>query len=208
MTNQEPVTSIAENLRLGIEAARANQFDQARAYLVKVLQQDSRNLPAMFWLAFVAPSPQESISLLNRVLSLDPDNDRARAGIRWAERRLAAASTPLPDEESEAQTELPDELTRQQLLSNDEVHQRAKKSALAHRARRTIDPLLIMIIIVAAASLLTLGVLALAFGPPETLAAWLPVTVEIEASPDSFQETIAPAAINQALLSSKNVSSK
>lgn len=41
------------------------------------------------WLVLAAvSSPQESIACLNRVLDLDPDNTRARKGMRWAVKRL------------------------------------------------------------------------------------------------------------------------
>jgi hypothetical protein len=49
------------------------------------------------------------------------------------------------------------ESLREQFLSKTEAQQRAKKGALAHRARRTIDPLLTIVVILGAAILLTLG---------------------------------------------------
>ncbi len=191
----------ADNLRLGIEAARAGRNDTAQQYLTAVLKQDSNNIPALFWLAYVAPSAQESVRLLERVLTLDPNNERAKAGMQWAKKRLAAEAvqpepqsppsaappeetkpTPVPSEpevtaqpESEP-AELPDGFIRQQLLSQKDIQKRAKKGALAHRARRNIDPLLmITIILTGVAILLLMGIGILAFTPAETLAAWLPV---------------------------------
>ena len=75
-------TNIDKNLQLGIDAARTGDEKTARAHLIAVLKQDRNNIPAMLWLAFVLPSPEDTIRVLNRVLVLDPDNERARAGIR------------------------------------------------------------------------------------------------------------------------------
>jgi lipoprotein-anchoring transpeptidase ErfK/SrfK len=59
-------------------------------------------------------------------------------------------------------------------LLSEEVQQQAKKGALAHRARRTINPFFGIILITGALGLMAIGVGALIFVPPATLAAWLP----------------------------------
>lgn len=185
MTGTTPI--IKESLRLGIEAARASQKETARAYLSKVIKQEPENIPALFWLAYVSESPQESITLLERVLALDPENARAKDGIRWARKQLGTAATEVaPDDDDqstpaqigEAAPETPDDFIRDQLLSKEEFQERAKKGALAHKARRTIDPLLTVAIILSAAAMLTLGIWILALTPADTLAAWLPAPVE------------------------------
>jgi len=185
MTGSTPI--IKESLRLGIEAARAGQKETARAYLTRVIKQEPENIPALFWLAYVSESPQDSLTLLERVLALDPGNARAKDGIRWARRRLGTISTEVaPDDDTqstpaqigEEAPELPDDFIRDQLLSKEEFQERAKKGALAHKARRTIDPLLTVAIILSATAILTLGIWVLAFMPADTLAAWLPAPVE------------------------------
>ena len=87
MTEKKP-GSLEEHLRLGIDAARTGNDKVAKAHLIAVLKQDPENIPAMLWLAFVLPSPEDTIRVLKRVLTLDPNNERARAGIRWAKGRL------------------------------------------------------------------------------------------------------------------------
>lgn len=176
--------NLGDRLRLGIEAARTGKENDARTHLIAVLKQDPNNIPAMLWLAFVLPSPQDTIRLLKRVLTLDPHNERARSGIRWARVRLG-----LPPEESEpgdnstqpasppspatSPEEAGEESIRSILLS-EEVQQQAKKGALAHRARRTINPFIGIILIAAAIGLMAVGLGALIFVPAETLAAWIP----------------------------------
>lgn len=143
------VAKIQENLRLGIKAARTGRNEAARNYLNAVLEQDPNNILAMFWLAFVAPEPAESLRLLQRILELEPDNERAKAGLLWVQQQMAQEAG-LDGSEP---VQLTDQSLREQFLSKSEAQQRAKKGALAHRARRTIDPLLIVILILGAAIL-------------------------------------------------------
>ena len=85
---------IDQNLRLGIDAARTGHDQAAKQHLLAVLKQDPDNIPAMLWLAFVLPSPHNTIRVLNRVLALEPDNERAIAGVRWARGRLGLEAEP------------------------------------------------------------------------------------------------------------------
>ena len=144
---QSRPTNIDQNLRLGIDAARTGHDQAARQHLLAVLKRDPDNIPAMLWLAFVLPSPHDTIRVLNRVLAMEPDNERAIAGIRWARERLgleakSAVQTPTtvdsqPIEPAVAPPSLAaDESSiRQQLLSG-KYQEQAKKGVLAHRARR------------------------------------------------------------------------
>jgi lipoprotein-anchoring transpeptidase ErfK/SrfK len=197
MTHKKP-TGIDENLRLGIDAARTGHEKAAKQRLIAVLRQDPDNIPAMLWLAFVLPSPHDTIRVLNRVLALDPDNERAKAGIRWARGRLdldlaqtdgeepPLAAEPQPAVEAPAEpadvsppfppTPTDDASIRQQLLSG-KFQNQARKGVLAHRARRTIRPLVGIILVSTILGLASIGVGVLAFVPPETLAAWLPAPV-------------------------------
>jgi thioredoxin-like negative regulator of GroEL len=93
-------------LTLGINAARAGQKREAQQYFKAVLKQSPQHVPALFWLAYVAPTPAASMELFERVLKLDPDNERAQAGIRWAQKQieLAAAETATAAETDPAAT--------------------------------------------------------------------------------------------------------
>lgn len=206
-----------ESLRSGIEAARANQFEKARIYLAQVLEQDPHHIPAMFWLAYVAPSPQESISLLERILTLEPGNERAQAGIRWAKQRLNPAPEAQPQKpqvaasQPDQETAPPAKIARKRLLSAADARKRARKSILAHRARRTLDPLLAVVIVIGAVAMLSLGVWALIFGPPATLAAWFPVSIESFSAASSTLSTPLEAPTSpaqEAVVASKNFASK
>lgn len=176
--------SVTTRLRQGIDAARAGRGQEAREHLIAVLKQDPQNIPALLWLAFVSPSAQDTIRLLKRVLVLDPENERAEAGLRWAKARLevepdqpeadqtTAASVEAEEDEAVNETSI-----RQQLLS-DQIQKQAKKGALAQRARRNINPLLVIVFVTGAVGLISIALGALIFVPTETLAAWLPAAIE------------------------------
>lgn len=178
-------SNLIDRLRQGIEAARTGKENEARTHLIAVLKQDPNNIPALLWLAFVLPSPQDTIRLLERVLTLDPTNERARAGLRWARERLGLPPEEIqpaatPDSQPVAASPDPSGThdSIRSILLSEEVQQKSKKGALAHRARRTINPFIGTILILVGLGVIGLGLNALLFGPPQTLAAWIPAAVE------------------------------
>lgn len=78
-------------LRRGLRAVQAGDRVQARRCFQAARDANPDEIVALLWLAWLAPSREESLALLSRVLELDPTNERARAGIRWA-RRLPSVS--------------------------------------------------------------------------------------------------------------------
>ena len=210
MTNK--VTGNTPNsLRLGIETARNGQHEAARKHLMAVLEQEPDNIPAMFWLSFVAASPQESLSLLEQVLVLEPDNERAKAGLRWARERLSASAVETkspadgdaspsfpPAQMAKVRPEMPDGFSQQQLLPKEDLQQRTEKGGLAHRVRRKLNPFLAAAVILGVVGLLTLGIWMLTVVPTETLAAWLPVpadNIPVKAKPGSIASVPESASL-------------
>jgi cytochrome c-type biogenesis protein CcmH/NrfG len=81
--NREELLDMAEN------AARKGQKDGARVMFRQVLNQDKRNERAMMWLARLAKTQDERRQWLQRVLTVNPNNDAARAAlekIQYAQR--------------------------------------------------------------------------------------------------------------------------
>jgi tetratricopeptide (TPR) repeat protein len=76
-----------EWLRRGLRAVHAGDLDRARHCFQTACDADPENVVALLWLAWLAPSREESLALLVQVLEIDPRNERAHAGIRWARRR-------------------------------------------------------------------------------------------------------------------------
>ncbi|GAB4426207.1 MAG: hypothetical protein Kow0031_05960 [Anaerolineae bacterium] len=199
----------ARYVQFGIDAARAGKKTEAREYLKLALQQDPDYVPALFWMAFVAPSPQDSITYLGRILTLEPDNERAKAGLRWARQQLGRVKPAAePEQATDPAPEADDdpELNRDDFLSHDEIQKRAEKGVKAHRARRNINPLLAVLLLLGATALLVMGVWAVAFVPPDTLAAWLPTAAPAEPPPAPLlPASDAPAAPENSLAAAPRV---
>jgi len=77
-------------LRQGVSAARAGDRASARRCFQAAREADPNNVVALLWLARLALTRLESLALFSRVLELDPQNEDARAGIRWARRPVLA----------------------------------------------------------------------------------------------------------------------
>ncbi len=150
-TSKEPAAGdVRAWLRRGILAARAGDRGEARRCFAAAREVEPNNIVALLWSAWLAIAPQESVELLIRVLDLDPKNEHARAGLRWARRRPPPDEKP-PDpppsggpggDDSPPGAEPPSDpsIQRDTLLSTD-IQEGARKGAVAQRARRLIGPL-------------------------------------------------------------------
>src|SRR4051812_19541968 len=87
-------------LQSGIAAARARDRAAARSLLRAAVLDEPGNEMALVWLATVAETPQESVAFLERVLEINPGNDRAREGLEHYRSQLAPpAPFPAPPAE-------------------------------------------------------------------------------------------------------------
>jgi peptide/nickel transport system permease protein len=77
-------------LRRGVLAARAGDRACARRCFQTAREAAPDSIFALLWLAWLAHTRLESLALFSRVLELDPKNENAHAGIRWAMRRPAS----------------------------------------------------------------------------------------------------------------------
>jgi twitching motility two-component system response regulator PilG len=77
-------------VQAGVAAARSGDRPQARTLLRAAVANDPAHELAWLWLASVAETPTEAIQCLERVLTLNPANERARAG-------LERLRTPIPE---------------------------------------------------------------------------------------------------------------
>ncbi len=176
MTNlQEPKDRVRSSLRRGLVAARAGDHAEARRWLRVALETEPDNIIALLWLAWLVPSRQESLTLLSRVLELDPKNERARAALRWARRRPPASEghTDQPEDESPSPApELPGraDLLRY-VLGSSEAQEKARSGVTAQRARKLIGPLGLLLAI--AACLFVIGVALIAWYSPSAVLAWV-----------------------------------
>ncbi|GAB4538409.1 MAG: hypothetical protein Kow0063_26130 [Anaerolineae bacterium] len=187
MTNSANLESqVRSYLRRGILAARGGDYTGARRWLEAALDRDPDNITALLWLAWLAPGRQESLILLSRVLELDPGNERARAGIRWARRRplhngAVRSDTPdgqtLVDGQGEGQQPAPPEPKHpgraeflQEALDPAEAQAKARSGITAQRARRLIG---LLGLLLAVALCLLAGTSLMAWYFPTTVLAWM-----------------------------------
>ncbi len=71
-----------ELLQLAITAAKAGNKRPARLMFEQVLKQDKGNERAMMWMAKIADNKNERREWLQRVLSINPNNDSARDALK------------------------------------------------------------------------------------------------------------------------------
>jgi hypothetical protein len=86
-------------LQTGIEAARSGNRAAARMILGQVVERDPRNELGWMWLASVADTAAERRTYLQKVLDINPANDRAKQALERLEQ--AAAAAPPPSRPSE-----------------------------------------------------------------------------------------------------------
>ncbi len=80
--NEYAATSMADSLcRAGVAAAKTNDRVQAKAWFAEATDLAPRNETAWLWRAGMADTPEEGIELLQFVLAINPNNDRAKQGI-------------------------------------------------------------------------------------------------------------------------------
>ena len=200
--SQSPENHVRASLRHGLSAARAGDHAEARYWFQVGLETDPDNITALLWLAWLAPSRRESLSLLSRVLELDPKNEPARAAICWARRRHPSrepsrSSSPQEDAASGLDPLVADQpkegsspfrlgipgriaLLRDGLQSS-EPQEEARSGAAAQGARRLIGPL--GLLLAAAACLFTIGVTLMAWYSPSAVSAWMLPTVTSTVTP-------------------------
>jgi twitching motility two-component system response regulator PilG len=79
-------------VQAGVEAAKAGDKSRARLLLRQATEQDPGNETGWLWLASVAEAPAEAIGCLERVLQINPENERARGGLERYQTLLASSN--------------------------------------------------------------------------------------------------------------------
>lgn len=89
-------------VREGINAYRAGRKDEARALLLRAVEIDQYNEQAWLWLSAVVESPDEQRTCLENVLTINPNNERAKQGLAMMNQKPAAPPAPQPRQEAPA----------------------------------------------------------------------------------------------------------
>lgn len=80
-------------VREGISAYRAGRKDEARALLLRAVEIDQYNEDAWLWLSAVVESVDEQRTCLENVLTINPNNDRAKQGLQMLTQKSAPTTT-------------------------------------------------------------------------------------------------------------------
>jgi hypothetical protein len=83
-------------LKLGIDAAREGNREEARSLFTLLTRQDPNNVQGWLWLAGVAEGPEQRRAALERAVEIEPDNEMALKGLQAMGVAPAAAAAPTP----------------------------------------------------------------------------------------------------------------
>lgn len=175
---------IANLLKLGILAADTGRRADARACFAAVLDIDPDNEQALLWQAGLADNPYESLAYLARVLTINPRNEYAKAGIRWARKRVTKFEQAAPTARG---------LPRPVDLTSPTIHARGKEAAKAHRFRRLISSISGAILLCTLAFLVG-GVFALVRGDHQQTARAASLSTPVPAATFTLRPTFTATA--------------
>jgi len=91
-------------LRSGIQAARNGDKEVARGIFEQVIRLDARNEVAWLWLASVLENTTDRQMALEKVLSINPNNERAQQALSRIVASPSPKPAPAPDESQAIQT--------------------------------------------------------------------------------------------------------
>lgn len=80
-------------VREGISAYRAGRKDEARALLLRAVEIDQYNEQAWLWLSAVVESVEEQRTCLENVLTINPNNERAKQGLTVLSQKSGGAKS-------------------------------------------------------------------------------------------------------------------
>jgi hypothetical protein len=129
-------------LRLGIEAAREGNREEARNLFSLLTRQEPDNVQAWLWLAGVAEGPDQRRAALERVLELEPDNEMALKGLQAMGVAPAVRSVEAPEMAAAAAGAAAAASTPERPLSDEELYAAELDSAfdLADELPRSAPP--------------------------------------------------------------------
>ena len=154
---------VRQQLKQGIKAHKAGDNQTARLHFQKALREDTTNIAALLWLAYITTDFDKQLFLLQRVLQLDPKNERAQRGVKWVEQQKAKAAA-LPVEAAaggNAESASVSLDTLKDRIGDDELKEKAQKGIIAQRARRRVSSLTLVLLL--GLILIGIGVWRLAF---------------------------------------------
>jgi hypothetical protein len=89
-------------VREGLNAYRGGKKEEARALLLRAVEIDQYNEEAWLWLSATVDTPEEQRTCLENVLTINPNNERAKQGLDMLSKKGGAAppsAGPTPSDE-------------------------------------------------------------------------------------------------------------
>jgi hypothetical protein len=87
--------NVAAMVREGIAAFKAGKRDEARTLLLKAVELDQHNEEAWLWLSGILETVEDQRTCLENVLTINPNNERAKKGLAYLANQPAKPVPPL-----------------------------------------------------------------------------------------------------------------
>jgi len=129
---------VRQEVNRGVKAHKGGNDKAAWLHFQSALREDPDNVTSLLWLAYLSDDYEKCVFLLDRVLEIDADNERAKAGLAWARKELAREQGEGGPATAEDVANLSQRLKRAVGVS--ELKHQAQKGTIAQRARRRISP--------------------------------------------------------------------
>jgi len=151
---------IRQKIKQGIQAYKSSDRLGAWLHFQAALREDMENITALLWLAYLSRDHEKRIFLLKRVLEIDPENERAKAGLVWAlkesgqtdqaqtastaqaiastEATTASETTETAVEETAEEEEGETEAAEEEAANPDEGEATAGSLSLSQRLKRSV----------------------------------------------------------------------
>jgi hypothetical protein len=125
---------MSTQLQRAITAIKSGDKKTGKQLLTKALQADPRNEKAWLWLAHVVDSPKQSQECLERVLTINPQNENARRGLTKLN-GSTAHPPPTRTDQSPAQSTAPTSVGATQPATDTLSRQKAPKPSAGYLGR-------------------------------------------------------------------------
>jgi dipeptidyl aminopeptidase/acylaminoacyl peptidase len=145
-------------LRTAIQAAQGGNKAIARHILEQVIDQDPNNELAWIWMASVAETLDERRNCLQKVLAINPKNERAKQALAKVERTAASPAPSAPPSQTPRLEEAPAEL---RVRRTQDMEREALLKAHARRRQGGLSPVLFAAVAVLAVIMIAAGLILL-----------------------------------------------
>jgi cytochrome c-type biogenesis protein CcmH/NrfG len=96
-----PALNIEEQMQVGIGAVEAGDKAAAYSSFRRIVAAEPGLVEAWVWLGGTSTDIEEAESAFRRATELDPNNEKARLGLRWVALRRQVLQQPSPEDQPE-----------------------------------------------------------------------------------------------------------